>query len=78
MYANSATSGWITATRTTKVGWGINTSTALNTWGRDQLKLQVAYGEGIGNYMNDGGVDIAPDSADLKQGQREGRAAVGY
>jgi hypothetical protein len=48
-----------------KVGWGINTSTALKTWGADQLKLQVAYGEGIGNYMNDGGLDIAPDSADI-------------
>jgi len=48
-----------------KVGWGINTSAGLYTWGRDQLKLQVAYGEGIGNYMNDGGLDIAPDSADI-------------
>jgi len=54
-----------------EIGWGINTSTALNTWGRDQLKLQVAYGEGIGNYMNDGGVDIAPDSADLSKANAE-------
>lgn len=48
-----------------EVGWGINNSAAIKTWGEDQLKLQVAYGEGIGNYMNDGGIDIAPDSADL-------------
>jgi hypothetical protein len=48
-----------------EVGWGINTSTGLKTWGADMLKLQVAYGEGIGNYMNDGGLDIAPDSADI-------------
>jgi hypothetical protein len=54
-----------------EIGWGINTSTALNTWGRDQLKLQVAYGEGIGNYMNDGGIDIAPDSADLSKANAE-------
>ena len=54
-----------------EIGWGINTSTALNTWGRDQLKLQVAYGEGIGNYMNDGGVDIAPDSADITKADAE-------
>jgi len=27
--------------------------------------LQVVYGEGIGNYMNDGGIDIAPNSADI-------------
>jgi len=46
-------------------GWGINTSAGLNTWGSDMLKLQVVYGEGIGNYMNDGGIDIAPDSADI-------------
>jgi hypothetical protein len=29
----------------------------------DQLLLQVAYGEGIANYMNDGGTDLAPDQA---------------
>jgi DcaP outer membrane protein len=54
-----------------ETGWGINTSTALNTWGRDQLKLQVVYGEGVGNYMNDGGIDIAPDSADLNKANAE-------
>jgi hypothetical protein len=48
-------------------GWGINTSAGLSTWNRDMLKLQVVYGEGIGNYMNDGGVDIAPDSADINE-----------
>ena len=47
-----------------EIGWGINTSAGIKTWGSDVLKLQVAYGEGIGNYMNDGGLDIAPDSAD--------------
>ncbi|NCF17648.1 MAG: hypothetical protein GWP63_05345 [Haliea sp.] len=45
-----------------ELGWGINTSAGLKTWGSDVLKLQVVYGEGIGNYMNDGGIDIAPDS----------------
>ncbi len=48
-----------------EVGWGINTSAGLYTWGKDQAKLQVVYGEGIGNYMNDGGLDIAPDSANI-------------
>jgi hypothetical protein len=37
----------------------------INTFGRDQLKLQVAWGEGIGNYFNDGGLDLAPSDADL-------------
>ncbi len=49
------------------VVWGINTSAGLKLWGDDVLKLQVVYGEGIGNYLNDGGLDIAPDSADLSQ-----------
>ena len=35
------------------------------------LKLQVAYGEGIGNYMNDGGLDIAPDSAVITEADAE-------
>ncbi len=46
-------------------GWGVNTSASLRTIGRDVAKIQVVYGEGIGNYMNDGGIDIAPDSANL-------------
>jgi hypothetical protein len=47
-----------------EMGYGINASTVINMFGRDKLKLQLAYGEGIGNYFNDGGLDIAPDSAD--------------
>ncbi len=54
-----------------EVGWGVNTSTALNTVGADKLKLQLAYGEGIGNYMNDGGLDIAPDSANILEANAE-------
>ena len=49
-----------------EVGYGFNASTVINTFGRDKLKLQLAYGEGIGNYFNDGGLDVAPDSADLE------------
>jgi hypothetical protein len=48
-----------------KTGYGFNATTVVNTIGRDQLKLQVAWGEGIGNYFNDGGLDIAPNSTDL-------------
>jgi len=54
-----------TGSKDYEIGWGINNSAGIKTWGRDQLKLQVAYGEGIGNYMNDGGLDIAPDSANI-------------
>jgi hypothetical protein len=54
-----------TGAKDDEIGWGVNTSTGLKTWGADMLKVQVAYGEGIGNYMNDGGLDIAPDNADI-------------
>lgn len=58
-------------------GWGINLSTSYKTFGEDRLKLQVVYGEGIGNYMNDGGVDIAPDSTNLATAQAEAVAILG-
>jgi hypothetical protein len=60
-----------------ELGWGINTSAGINTWGSDVLKLQVAYGEGIGNYMNDGGLDIAPDSADITRAKAEAVPLLG-
>ena len=60
-----------------ELGWGINTSAGLNTWGQDKLKLQVVYGEGIGNYMNDGGIDIAPDSADINNAGAEAIELLG-
>lgn len=46
-------------------GWGINASSVIRTNDLDRLKLQLVYGEGIGNYMNDGGLDLAPESDDL-------------
>ena len=66
-----------TGTKDDELGWGINTSAGLNTWGRDMLKLQVAFGEGIGNYMNDGGVDIAPDSANIEKAEAEAVPLLG-
>ena len=66
-----------TGSKDDELGWGINTSAGLNTWGRDLLKLQVVYGEGIGNYMNDGGVDIAPDSADINTASAEAVELLG-
>ena len=40
------------------VGWGLNLSSNLNLGSSDVLRLQVVYGEGIQNYMNDATVDI--------------------
>ena len=42
------------------LGWGINLSGTINTWGKDKILLQCVYGEGIASYMNDGGMDLAP------------------
>lgn len=43
-----------------ETGWGINLGSAISTFGDDMLRLQVVYGEGIASYMNDGGMDLAP------------------
>ncbi|NQY03461.1 MAG: porin [Halieaceae bacterium] len=60
-----------TQDRDYELGWGLNASTVVRTTERDQLKLQLVYGEGIGNYLNDGGVDLAPRLATV-----EGNEAV--
>ncbi len=44
------------------VGWGGNLSGVVNI-AKSALLLQVVYGEGIANYMQDGGSDLAPDQA---------------
>jgi len=43
-----------------ETGWGINLGSAINVFGSDKILLQFVYGEGIANYMNDGGMDLAP------------------
>jgi len=39
--------------------WGVNLSTLLTTWGRDNAILQFTYGDGVGRYR--GGITAAPD-----------------
>jgi len=41
-------------------GWGVDVTSGINVRQKDQVLLGVVYGEGIANYMNDGGVDLAP------------------
>jgi len=41
-----------------EVGWGVNLSSNLHLSEMDTLRLQVVYGEGIENYMNDATADI--------------------
>jgi hypothetical protein len=43
----------------TLTGWGINLSSNVK-FGKDTLRLQYVYGEGIENYMNDAPVDVGP------------------
>jgi hypothetical protein len=40
-----------------ETGWGINVSSNVK-FDKDTLRLQVVYGEGIANYMNDATVDV--------------------
>ena len=46
-----------------QTGWGINLGAGIKTIEKDQVLLQVVYGEGIASYMNDGGMDLAPSAA---------------
>lgn len=46
-------------------GWGVNLSTRVNVFRRDRILAQVVFGQGIASYMNDGGMDLAPDGTFL-------------
>lgn len=39
-------------------GWGLNFSSNLKPTSKDIIRIQVVYGEGIENYMNDSPVDV--------------------
>jgi hypothetical protein len=41
-----------------ETGWGLNFSSNLKPTPQDVIRLQLVYGEGIQNYMNDSPVDI--------------------
>jgi hypothetical protein len=45
-----------------QTGWGIDLSTTINTFDKDKVLLSVVHGAGIASYMNDGGMDIAPNT----------------
>jgi hypothetical protein len=48
------------------VGWGFNLTSVINSFGRDQIKLGLVYGEGIASFMNDGGINLAPENFEPK------------
>lgn len=41
-------------------GWGVNASSVVPVAKKDALKLQITYGHGDENYMNDAPVDVVP------------------
>ena len=49
-----------------ETGWGLNLTSVINSFGSDQIKLGVVYGEGIASFMNDGGVNLAPEDFEAK------------
>lgn len=53
------------------LGWGLNLSSNIKVGERDVIRASVVYGEGIASYMNDGGVDLAPSTADSATAQAE-------
>ena len=62
-YQSSGTSTGAPSGRRT--GYGLNLAGALNVLGKDKITWQLAGGHAIASYMNDGGIDLAPD-ANLK------------
>jgi hypothetical protein len=45
-----------------KPGYGLNVSGTWKLFGKDQINGQVVGGRGIASYMNDGGIDLAPNA----------------
>jgi hypothetical protein len=50
-------------TKDSETGWGIDVSGHINVMEKDKILLSVIHGNGIATYMNDGGMDIAPNAA---------------
>ena len=46
-----------------QLGAAANVSGVFNVFGGDRILWQVAGGQGFANYMNDGGVDLAPNES---------------
>lgn len=51
-----------------EIGWGLNASSNMNV-ATGTIRASVVYGEGIASYMNDGGVDMAPDDFSSDPGE---------
>jgi len=49
------------APKGSEMGWGVNATGHIALLEKDKLIGAVVYGHGIASYMNDGGVDLAPE-----------------
>jgi len=49
--------------RSSETGWGLDLTGHINVGEKDKILLGVVHGNGIATYMNDGGMDIAPNAA---------------
>ena len=58
------TPGVSTGTHGNDVGWGLDLTSTIKVKGtkKDQILLSGVYGDGIANYMNDGGMDLAAET----------------
>ena len=48
-----------------ELGWGVDATGSFKFLEKDKIIAGVVYGEGIASYMNDGGMDMAPETAGL-------------
>lgn len=46
-----------------ETGWGLDLTSVINVRTKDALRVGVVFGEGIASYMNDGGMDLAPQGS---------------
>ncbi|WP_205597991.1 DcaP family trimeric outer membrane transporter [Caulobacter sp. 17J65-9] len=44
-----------------ELGWGLDLTSNIMIGHKDKILAGVVYGQGIASYMNDGGVDLAPE-----------------
>jgi hypothetical protein len=50
------------------IGWGIDLTGTVNVGDSNVVRAGVVFGEGIASYMNDGGMDAAPDRPETETG----------
>jgi outer membrane DcaP-like protein len=48
-----------------ETGWGVDATAGINIAKKDKILVGIVHGNGIASYMNDGGVDLAPDGTSL-------------